>query len=102
MKHILFIFLLFPTFLHAQGSDQVSLDRITLESKVFEENRSIYIRYPKPNPKNPAVAYPVLCLLDGESHFDLVSLQCIYLSRWDVNVMPGNDRCGNREYEPCA
>jgi len=88
MKRILFIFLLFPAFLHAQGNDQVSIDRITLESKVFEENRSVYIQYPKPNPKNPAAAYPVLYLLDGESHFDLVSQQCIYLSRWDVNVMP--------------
>jgi predicted alpha/beta superfamily hydrolase len=88
MKHIFFVFLLFPVFLHAQGNDQVSIDRITLESKVFGENRSIYIQCPKPNPKNPAAAYPVLYLLDGESHFDLVSQQCTYLSRWDVNVMP--------------
>jgi predicted alpha/beta superfamily hydrolase len=87
MKHILFIFQLFPAFLHAQGNDQISIDRITLESKVLGENRSIYIQYPM-NPKNPAAAYPVLYLLDGESHFDLVSQQCIYLSRWDVNVMP--------------
>lgn len=88
MKHILFISLLFPAFLYAQVNDQVSIDRITLESKIFGENRSIYIQYPKPNPKNPAAAYPVLYLLDGESHFDLVSQQCTYLSRWDVNVMP--------------
>src|SRR5690349_4596802 len=87
MKHILFIFLLFPAFLHAQGNAQVSIDRITLASKVLGEKRSIYIQYPM-NPKNPAAAYPVLYLLDGESHFDLVSQQCIYLGRWDVNVMP--------------
>jgi predicted alpha/beta superfamily hydrolase len=87
MKYILFVFL-FPAFVHAQGNDQVSIDRITLESKVLGENRSIYIQYPKPGPKNPDTSYPVLYLLDGESHFDLVSQQCIYLSRWDVNVMP--------------
>ncbi|SEW42885.1 hypothetical protein SAMN05428988_5423 [Chitinophaga sp. YR573] len=87
MKHILFIFQLFPAFLLAQGNDQVSIDRITLESKVLGENRSIYIQYPM-NPTKPEAAYPVLYLLDGESHFDLVSQQCIYLSRWDVNVMP--------------
>jgi predicted alpha/beta superfamily hydrolase len=87
MKHILFVFL-FPVLLHAQSNDQVSVDRVTVESKVLGENRSIYIQYPKPNPKNAAMSYPVLYLLDGESHFDLVSQQCTYLSRWDVNVMP--------------
>jgi predicted alpha/beta superfamily hydrolase len=87
MKHTLFIFM-FPAFLCAQGNDQVSTDRITFQSKVLGENRSIYIQYPKPSPKNPAMSYPVLYLLDGESHFDLVSQQCTYLSRWDVNVMP--------------
>ena len=87
MKHILFLFL-FPAFLHAQDNDQISIDRIILESKVFGENRSIYIQYPKPNPKNATMSYPVLYLLDGESHFDLVSQHCTYLSRWDVNVMP--------------
>ena len=87
MRNILFIFL-FPAFVHAQGNDQVSVDHITLESKVFGENRSIYIQCPKPSSKNQAMSYPVLYLLDGESHFDLVSQLCLYLSRWDVNVMP--------------
>lgn len=87
MSHILFILLLFPTFVHAQGNDHVGIDRVTLVSNVFDENRTVYIQYPKPSSKNPAVAYPVLYLLDGESHFDLVSQHCSYLSRWDVNAM---------------
>lgn len=88
MKNLLFTFLLLPAILNAQGNNGIRIDRITLESNVLEESRSIYIQYPKPDPQHLAAAYPVLYLLDGESHFDLVSQQCIYLSRWDVNVMP--------------
>jgi predicted alpha/beta superfamily hydrolase len=87
MRNILFI-LLFPVLVQAQDNDQVGVDRITLESAILGEKRSIYIQYPKPSSTNQVMAYPVLYLLDGESHFDLVSQLARYLSRWDVNVMP--------------
>lgn len=61
---------------------------ITLPSKVLKENRKIYIHYPKADPKNPTKKYPVLYLMDGESHFDMLSQYTDYLSRWDVNVIP--------------
>lgn len=66
-KPILLVLLLFPLFIYAQDNDYVRVDRITIKSKVLDEDRLIHIQYPKPNSENQAMAYPVLYLLDGES-----------------------------------
>ncbi|WP_333821361.1 alpha/beta hydrolase [Ohtaekwangia sp.] len=66
----------------------VSSVAVTLYSKVLKEYRNIYIHYPKLDSANPDKRFPVLYLLDGESHFDMLSQYTDYLSRWDVNVIP--------------
>jgi predicted alpha/beta superfamily hydrolase len=61
---------------------------LTLPSKVLNETRTIYIHCPKADSTNPNKTYPVLYLMDGESHFDILSQYTDYLGRWDVNVIP--------------
>jgi len=63
-------------------------DVVVISSKVLNENRKVYIHYPKPDTTNPDKRYPVLYLMDGESHFDMLSQYTDYLSRWDVDVIP--------------
>lgn len=60
-------------------------DTAVLYSKILKEDRSIYISYPTTLSDKK---YPVLFLLDGESHFNLVAEYVSYLSRWDVNAIP--------------
>jgi len=67
---------------HMQG------DSITISSKILKENRPIYIHTPAPDTAHPDKQYPVLYVMDGESHFDMLSQYADYLSRWDVNVIP--------------
>jgi predicted alpha/beta superfamily hydrolase len=62
------------------------VDKIKITSGILQEDRTIYIHYPPPNPN--ANGYPVLYVLDADTHFSLVSEYCDYLSRWDVNVIP--------------
>jgi predicted alpha/beta superfamily hydrolase len=83
--------LLFVYQLKAQQSEPykpVSSVSVTFYSKVLKEYRKIYIHYPKLDSANPDRRLPVLYLLDGESHFDMLSQYTDYLSRWDVNVIP--------------
>jgi len=63
-------------------------DVVTISSRVLNENRKIYIHYPTPDTANLNKKYPVLYLMDAESHFDMLSQYTDYLSRWDVNVIP--------------
>lgn len=65
-----------------------SSDVLTLPSTVLKEDRTIYIHYPKQDSTNFNASFPVLYLMDGESHFDMLSQYVDYLSRWDVNVIP--------------
>jgi predicted alpha/beta superfamily hydrolase len=66
----------------------VSSVAITLYSKVLKEYRKIYIHYPALDSAHLDRRFPVLYLLDGESHFEMLSQYTDYLSRWDVNVIP--------------
>lgn len=61
---------------------------VVIPSKVLKEDRTVYIHYPKPGAENLNKRFPVLYLMDGESHFDMLSQYVDYLSRWDVNVVP--------------
>jgi hypothetical protein len=61
---------------------------VTISSKVLNEERPIYIYTPPADSTNPGKRYPVLYLMDGESHFSLLAEYCRYLGRWDVNVIP--------------
>lgn len=91
--HTLFFlaFLLFTLPSTAQQTEPykpVSSVVVTIPSAVLKEDRKIYIHYPTPDPANPDKRFPVLYLMDGESHFDMLSQYTDYLSRWDVGVIP--------------
>jgi predicted alpha/beta superfamily hydrolase len=61
---------------------------LTISSSVLQEDRKIYIHHPAPDSANVNKRYPVLYLMDAESHFDMLCQYSDYLSRWDVNVIP--------------
>jgi predicted alpha/beta superfamily hydrolase len=63
-------------------------DVVIIASKILHENRTIYIHYPKPDTSNIHKRFPVLYLMDGESHFDMLAQYADYLGRWDVKVIP--------------
>jgi predicted alpha/beta superfamily hydrolase len=61
---------------------------ITIHSKVLTEDRKIYIHCPKLDSSDVNKRFPVLYLMDGENHFELLSQYVDYLSRPDVWAMP--------------
>jgi predicted alpha/beta superfamily hydrolase len=66
----------------------ISSEVVIIPSRVLKENREIYIHYPKVDSTHLDKRFPVLYLMDGESHFAMLSQYTDYLSRWDVNVIP--------------
>ncbi|WP_177230354.1 alpha/beta hydrolase [Chitinophaga sp. CF118] len=68
--------------------EHTASDVVTISSRVLNEDRKVYIHYPKVDSANLNKRFPVLYLMDGESHFDMLSQYVDYLSRWDVNVIP--------------
>lgn len=90
-KSPVLIFLLFTLHTTAQKITpylQTTSKTLELSSKVLNETRTVYIHCPKADSTQPNKTYPVLYLMDGESHFDMLSQYTDYLSRWDVNVIP--------------
>lgn len=88
---ITLLFLISPLFLHAQNNGDIkplTADNVKITSKILNEDRKVYIYVPPADSTNPAKRYPVLYLMDGESHFSMIAELCRYLSRWDVNVIP--------------
>jgi len=88
---IALFFLITPLLLFAQNSADFKpliADNIKVTSKVLGEDRKVYIYVPPVDSANLAKRYPVLYLMDGESHFSMIAELCRYLSRWDVNVIP--------------
>ncbi|AYB33049.1 alpha/beta hydrolase [Chryseolinea soli] len=90
-KSLVLLFMFFT--LHATAQKitpylQTTSQVLELPSRVLNETRTIYIHYPKADSTNPNKTYPVLYLMDGESHFEMLSQYTDYLSRWDVNVIP--------------
>jgi len=82
-------FLIAPLLLQAQSNFKpLTADNVKITSKVLNEDRKLYIYVPPADSTNPGKRYPVLYLMDGESHFSMIAELCRYLSRWDVNVMP--------------
>ena len=91
LKNLTICFLLFTLPSKAQKKapyKPISSDVLVIPSKILQEDRTVYIHYPKGDSSNVNKRYPVLYLLDGESHFDMLSQYIDYLSRWDVNVIP--------------
>jgi predicted alpha/beta superfamily hydrolase len=61
---------------------------VTIHSTVLNEDRKVYIHCPKLDSSDINKRFPVLYLLDGENHFELLSQYVDYLSRPDVSAMP--------------
>lgn len=61
---------------------------VTIHSKVLNEDRKIYVHCPKLDSSDINKRFPVLYLMDGENHFELLSQYVDYLSRQDVSAMP--------------
>lgn len=61
---------------------------VTIHSKVLNEDRKIYIHCPKPDSTNLDNRFPVVYLMDGENHFELLAQYADYLSRPDVLAIP--------------
>lgn len=61
---------------------------VTIHSKVLNEDRKVYIHCPKLDSSDVNRRFPVLYLMDGENHFELLSQYVDYLSRPDVAALP--------------
>lgn len=61
---------------------------VTIHSKILNEDRKIYVHCPKSDSADINKRFPVVYLMDGENHFELLSQYVDYLSRPDVSVMP--------------
>ncbi len=61
---------------------------LTIHSKVLNEDRKIYIYCPEPDSTNLDERFPVLYLMDGDNHFELLAQYADYLSRTDVLAIP--------------
>lgn len=61
---------------------------VTIHSTVLNEDRKIYVHCPKLDSSDINKRFPVLYLMDGENHFELLSQYVDYLSRPDVSAMP--------------
>lgn len=63
-------------------------DVVTIHSKILNEDRKVYIHIPKSDSSDVNKRFPVLYLMDGENHFELLSQYVDYLSRADVSAIP--------------
>jgi predicted alpha/beta superfamily hydrolase len=63
-------------------------EAITIHSTILNEDRKVYIHCPKADSTDTNKRFPVLYLMDGENHFELLSQYVDYLSRPDVSAMP--------------
>jgi predicted alpha/beta superfamily hydrolase len=61
---------------------------VTIRSEILNENRKIYVHCPKLDSADLNKRFPVLYLMDGDNHFELLAQYADYLSRPDVMAMP--------------
>jgi len=86
---LFFISILFIKVGYSQTKNPITLGRIdTIESKILQENRAIFIYTPASASKdrNSTTRYPVMYLLDGESFFNSFTGMVQYLS--SIGKMP--------------
>lgn len=60
----------------------------TIHSNVLNEDRKIYVHCPKVDSADLDKRFPVLYVLDGDNHFELLAQYVDYLSRPDVREVP--------------
>ncbi|MEO8413976.1 MAG: alpha/beta hydrolase-fold protein, partial [Ginsengibacter sp.] len=85
-KYFIPLFLLLISFssIAQKKKEIVTADVITINSKILKEMRTAWVY--NPGNKNESKTYPVIYVLDGESHFRSVVAMVGYLS--DANVIP--------------
>lgn len=81
--------LILITCLHATAQvpalyNNISTSVQTIHSKILNQQRQIYLYKPALDSSDADNTLPVLYLLDGENHFNIVASYINYLSRWKV------------------
>lgn len=61
---------------------------VRMHSQLLNEERKVYVHCPKVDSADSKKRFPVLYVLDGDNHFELLAQYVDYLSRPDVLAMP--------------
>ncbi|RYF73505.1 MAG: alpha/beta hydrolase [Cytophagaceae bacterium] len=61
---------------------------VRIHSQLLNEERKVYVHRPKVDSTDTTKRFPVLYVLDGDNHFELLAQYVDYLSRPDVMAMP--------------
>ena len=86
---ILFLFIAFQArSQHTEPYKYSPSEVITIHSNVLNEDRKVYIHFPKVDSADLNKRFPVLYLMDADNHFELLAQYVDYLSRPDVLAMP--------------
>jgi predicted alpha/beta superfamily hydrolase len=86
---ILFLFVAFQA--QSQNTETYKYppsEVVIIHSKILNEDRKVYIHCPKLDSADLNKRFPVLYLMDGDNHFELLAQYVDYLSRPDVSAMP--------------
>ena len=73
---------------HTQAYTYPPSEVVRIHSKVLNEERKVYVHCPKVDSTDKNKRFPVLYLMDGDNHFELLAQYADYLSRPDVLAMP--------------
>lgn len=72
----------------AQPYSYPSGEVVRIYSQLLNEERKVYVHCPKVDSTDRNKRFPVLYVLDGDNHFELLAQYVDYLSRPDVLAMP--------------
>ncbi|GAB4020920.1 alpha/beta hydrolase-fold protein [Spirosoma migulaei] len=61
---------------------------VRIHSQLLQEERQVYVHYPKVDSADGKKRFPVVYVMDGDNHFPLLAQYIDYLSRPDVLAMP--------------
>ncbi len=73
---------------HTEAYKHPPSEVVTIHSRVLNEDRKVYVHCPKSDSADLNKRFPVLYLMDGDNHFELLAQYADYLSRPDVSAMP--------------
>lgn len=73
---------------HTQTYTYPPSEVVRIHSQVLNEERKVYVHCPKVDSADGNKRFPVLYVMDGDNHFELLAQYADYLSRSDVLAMP--------------
>jgi predicted alpha/beta superfamily hydrolase len=73
---------------HTEAYSYPPSEVVRIHSRVLNEERKVYVHCPKIDSTDVDKRFPVLYVLDGDNHFELLAQYVDYLSRPDVLAMP--------------